>query len=238
MWHLVKVRQRQAKEVLWQESGRSLTCYDKEKAMWCGVFQMRRAKMRRLGNLLIFKGSTSVFCSCQRGAPAPERYWEAIVFYALCGVSSAGKTTILKEVLQREPGLSQVITSTTRSPRPGEVDHVDYHFVTDERFHAAVQAGQLVCPLCHREQWYATAPDDLCAQEDGDRIAVLRPDKIGELERWMRAPMVSIYITRPGFAHPATEDDRLCAASQSLCTYQVINWTGALDCAVDQVLAL
>src|SRR5947199_9027560 len=122
------------------------------------------------------------------------------MLYVLCGVSCAGKTTLLKEVLKRHPSLGRMITYTTRLPRSGEVNHIDYHFVSGEHFHAAVQAGQLVCPICHQGQWYATARSDLRACQSRDTIAVLRPDKMNELQQF--TPMVGIYIVRSELDQP------------------------------------
>jgi guanylate kinase len=158
------------------------------------------------------------------------------VLYVLCGVSSAGKTTILNAVLQRDSSLRRMITSTTRPPRPGEVDHLDYHFVSGEHFHAAVQARQLVCPISHRGQWYATALDDLRACQSRDTLVVLRPDKIGELRQLTPASIIGIYITRPGLDQPTTEDDHTSVAHQHRCTYQVTNVPDKPEHAVDQIL--
>lgn len=158
------------------------------------------------------------------------------MLYVLCGVSSAGKTTLLKGVLKRDPSLGQLITYTTRLPRQGEVNHADYHFVSASHFHAAVQAGQLVCPICHRGQWYATALDSLRACQSHDMIAVLRPDKIGELEQY--TPLIGMYIVGPSLDQPPTEDDQIIVAHQHLCRYRVVNERGSLDQAVDEIVRL
>lgn len=52
----------------------------------------------------------------------------------ISGPAGVGKSTIVKELLQRNPNMRRVITYTTRAPRPGEVDGVDYHFVSTEKF--------------------------------------------------------------------------------------------------------
>jgi guanylate kinase len=52
----------------------------------------------------------------------------------LSSPSGAGKTTISREILKREPAMTLSISATTRQPRPGEVEGKDYFFVTAERF--------------------------------------------------------------------------------------------------------
>jgi len=48
--------------------------------------------------------------------------------------SGAGKSSLVNALLQSEPGLTLSLSTTTRSPRPGEVDGRDYRFVTPEVF--------------------------------------------------------------------------------------------------------
>ena len=51
--------------------------------------------------------------------------------------TAGGKTTIAKRLLAEEPKLRQSVSVTTRPPRLGEVDGVDYHFITEEEWRAA-----------------------------------------------------------------------------------------------------
>lgn len=55
-------------------------------------------------------------------------------FFIVSGPSGSGKTTILKDVLLRFKDIKYSISYTTRKPRPGEEDGVDYKFVTMEKF--------------------------------------------------------------------------------------------------------
>ncbi len=52
--------------------------------------------------------------------------------------SGAGKTTLCRRLLERFPGMKESISYTTRTPREGEVDGVDYFFVTREQFMSMV----------------------------------------------------------------------------------------------------
>ena len=59
----------------------------------------------------------------------------------LSGPSGVGKGTLLKELLLRHPELYLSISATSRSPREGEVEGVDYYFYSRDRFEATIAAG-------------------------------------------------------------------------------------------------
>ena len=61
--------------------------------------------------------------------------------FILSAPSGAGKTTLLKRVMADLPGLAFSISHTTRLPRAGEVDGVDYHFVSRDKFEAMQDQG-------------------------------------------------------------------------------------------------
>lgn len=56
--------------------------------------------------------------------------------FVVSGPSGVGKSTLLKRALERIPDLSFSVSATTRAPREGERDGVDYHFLSDEGFAA------------------------------------------------------------------------------------------------------
>lgn len=58
--------------------------------------------------------------------------------------SGAGKTSLVRELMAREPGLRFSISYTTRPPRAGEVDGHDYLFVDEDRFMAMVDNGEFL----------------------------------------------------------------------------------------------
>lgn len=62
----------------------------------------------------------------------------------LSSPSGAGKSTIARALLERDPDIAMSVSCTTRPPRPGEVDGKDYHFVTVETFERMVAAGQFL----------------------------------------------------------------------------------------------
>jgi guanylate kinase len=62
----------------------------------------------------------------------------------LSGPSAVGKSTVVRCLRERVPDLHFSVSATTRAPRPGEVDGVDYHFVSAERFQHLIDDGSLL----------------------------------------------------------------------------------------------
>lgn len=64
--------------------------------------------------------------------------------FVVAAPSGTGKTTVCRAAIDRDPHLRFSISHTTRPPRPGERDGVDYHFVGSERFGELAAAGAFV----------------------------------------------------------------------------------------------
>jgi guanylate kinase len=62
----------------------------------------------------------------------------------LSGPSAVGKSTVVKCLRERIPNLHFSVSATTRAARPGEVDGVDYHFVSPTRFQQLIDEGALL----------------------------------------------------------------------------------------------
>ncbi|MDF2827919.1 guanylate kinase [Mycolicibacterium sp. GCM10028919] len=62
----------------------------------------------------------------------------------LSGPSAVGKSSVVRCLRERIPDLHFSVSATTRSPRPGEVDGVDYAFVTPDRFQQLIDDGELL----------------------------------------------------------------------------------------------
>lgn len=62
----------------------------------------------------------------------------------LSGPSAVGKSTVVRCLRERIPNLHFSVSATTRAPRPGEVDGVDYHFVSPARFQELIDQGALL----------------------------------------------------------------------------------------------
>ena len=60
--------------------------------------------------------------------------------FVISGPAGAGKTEIVKKLIEKHPDVRLSVSCTTRAPRPGEVDGVNYHFVSEERFRELIDA--------------------------------------------------------------------------------------------------
>lgn len=61
----------------------------------------------------------------------------------IAGPSGSGKNAVISQILKRYPNCERLVTATTRVPRPGEVDGIDYHFFTQDRFDAEMGKGNI-----------------------------------------------------------------------------------------------
>jgi guanylate kinase len=77
--------------------------------------------------------------------PAGDRAAVAVNrIVVLSGPSAVGKSTVVSCLRDRVPDLHFSVSATTRAPRPGEVDGVDYWFVSPERFQQLIDGGELL----------------------------------------------------------------------------------------------
>ena len=66
------------------------------------------------------------------------------VLLVLAGPAGSGKTTLCERMVAEVTGFERIVTTTTRAPRPGEVNGVHYHFFSPEQFDAKVAAGEFL----------------------------------------------------------------------------------------------
>jgi guanylate kinase len=81
--------------------------------------------------------------------------------FVITGQSGVGKGTLIRSLRDRIPELELSVSATTRAPRPGEVDGVDYHFLDDAEFERRVQAGEFVEHATYSGRRYGTLRAEL-----------------------------------------------------------------------------
>ncbi|MBO4901458.1 MAG: guanylate kinase [Lachnospiraceae bacterium] len=74
----------------------------------------------------------------------------------ISGFAGSGKGTICKELMRQHDNYAFSVSATTRDPRPGEVDGVDYFFITKERFLEMIDAGELLEYAQYVSNYYGT----------------------------------------------------------------------------------
>ncbi|MEA2346987.1 MAG: guanylate kinase [Thermoleophilaceae bacterium] len=74
----------------------------------------------------------------------------------ITGPSGVGKGTLIRSLLERVPDLRLSVSATTRAPRPGEEDGVDYHFLSPIEFEERLAAGQFLEHATYAGNRYGT----------------------------------------------------------------------------------
>ncbi len=119
----------------------------------------------------------------------------------LSAPSGAGKTTVAKALLSAREDLAYSVSATTRPPRDGERDGIDYHFLPEDEFRRRRDAGDFLEWAEYNGCLYGTLRDEIRRTWDDGRHAVLDIDVQGA--RQMRekhddeCEVVSIFILPP-----------------------------------------
>lgn len=130
---------------------------------------------------------------------AADRYQG--VLFVISSPSGGGKGTLIRRVLETVPGISYSVSWTTRAPRPGEVDGVNYHFVTAEEFGRMRDSGGFLEWAVVHGNLYGTARAVVEQELREGHDIILEIDVQGAA--WVRASMrsvVSVFILPPSFA--------------------------------------
>lgn len=117
--------------------------------------------------------------------------------------SGGGKTTLCDLLLASQPGMTRAITCTTRPPRPGEQDGVDYYFLTAADFLKRVQAGNFLEHATVYGNSYGLLKSELLAKLRAGKDVLLNVDVQGaatiraaaQEEPELRAALVTVFLT-------------------------------------------
>ncbi|PXA05580.1 guanylate kinase [Coraliomargarita sinensis] len=138
------------------------------------------------------------------------------------GPAGSGKTTVCERMLAEEPGVSRVVTATTRPPREGEQHKVDYYFFDHATFETKVAAGEFYEFANVHSNRYGTlkseiqdklaAGTDLLLNIDVQGAATFR--EAGREDPLLRGKVVTVFIMPPSMEelesrlrHRSTDDE-------------------------------
>lgn len=123
------------------------------------------------------------------------------ILYIISGPSGAGKGTVRVKIMEKELSLAFSISVTTRTPRPGEIDGLHYHFKSEEEFKEMIENCEFI-EYVHKFQNYYGTP-----KAQVERLLVEGKDVLLEIEtigasrvRKMFPDAVMIFITPSSFA--------------------------------------
>ncbi len=118
--------------------------------------------------------------------------------FTISAPSGAGKTSLVKALLERRDDVAVCVSHTTRPMRPGDVDGRDYHFVAREAFERMIAAGEFLEHARVFDNLYGTAQASVDALLESGRHVILEIDWQGARQVKARLPeTVAIFILPP-----------------------------------------
>jgi len=115
----------------------------------------------------------------------------------LSGPSGVGKTTVVRQLRDRSPGLWVSVSATTRFPRPGEADGVNYLFVSDEQFDRLVADGDLLEWAAYAGHRYGTPVQPVQAVRESGTAVLLEIEIDGARQVRRRVPEAMLIFLAP-----------------------------------------
>jgi guanylate kinase len=125
--------------------------------------------------------------------------------FVITGPSGVGKGTLISELMRRIPNLELSISATTRSPRQGEEDGRDYHFLSPEEFEGQMEADDFLEFATYSGHRYGTLRSEVEQRLSAGHSVVLEIEVQGAQQ--VRAAMpdsVQIFIAPPDPGHLRT----------------------------------
>ncbi len=125
------------------------------------------------------------------------------IVVCISGPSGVGKGTIVKELLRIDPALALSVSCTTRAPRAGEKNGVDYFFITHEEFARKRENGEFLEFDEHFGNFYGTLKEYVSNLARQGRTVILEIDVVGAFKAEAyyggTCKVVNIFIKPPSF---------------------------------------
>ena len=118
--------------------------------------------------------------------------------FVVSGPSGTGKDTVVSRLLGSHPEIEKTVSATTRAMREGEVNGVNYHFLTKEQFETALAEGNIVEHTCYCENYYGTLRSEVerHMEQQIPVILVIEVEGAGNIKR-MYTGSTTIFVMPP-----------------------------------------
>ena len=84
--------------------------------------------------------------------------------FVVSGAAGTGKDSVVKALREAHPDIEKTVSATTRTPRPGEQEGVDYYYRTREQFQQLLENDQVVEHNFYNGNYYGTRAGHRCAR--------------------------------------------------------------------------
>ena len=114
--------------------------------------------------------------------------------------SGAGKTTLVRHLLQQEFDLGFSISATSRQPRPGETDGKDYHFISENEFRQKIENDEfLEWEEVYRGIFYGTLKSEVARIRETGKNVIFDVDVVGgvNIKKYYGKDALAIFIEPP-----------------------------------------
>lgn len=173
----------------------------------------------------------------------------------ISGPSGSGKGSVIRELLKKDKNLVLSVSMTTRAPRPGETDGVEYCFVSKEEFEKEIRDGNLIEYTVYSQNYYGTPKNRINELQNGgyDVLLDIEVEGAGNVKKAMMENLTTVFLAPPsveelrrrlegrGTEKPEVIDMRMERALEELKfkdKYDYIVVNDRLDKAVEEIYSI